>query len=139
MYDFKNKQIPANSAHTCLFVQPRHPPVFLSYLTYAFGVLTSFLHLWKCWQPYSVTPSLHACACGQDSDTWINIITAMIMKQQFPPDPMLLSGNWSVYRHKCMCVSVRAGKCGCNCLDRTHACVDRWEAVFGQLTVECDK
>lgn len=63
----------------------------------------------------------------------------MIMKQQFPPDPMLLSGNWSVYRHKCMCVSVRAGKCGCNCLDRTHACVDRWEAVFGQLTVECDK
>lgn len=69
----------------------------------------------------------------------------MIMKQQFPSDPMLLSGNWSVYRQKYygVCVWERKRCCGCICLDRVcvcaYTCVDRWAAVFGRLTVECDR
>jgi len=71
----------------------------------------------------------------------------MIMKLQFPPDPMLLSGNWCVYRQQyygvCVCVCVRG--CDCICLDcvcmrvYTYECVDRWAAMFGKLTVECDR
>lgn len=70
--------------------------------------------------------------CSPDTDTKVNIITAMIMKQQFPPDLMLLSGNWSVYGgglhlYVCACVQILG------------VCVERWAAVFGQLTVECDR
>lgn len=46
-------------------------------------------------------PCYYIRVCGRDSDMRVNIITAMIMKHQFPPDLMLLSGNWGVYRQKC--------------------------------------
>lgn len=73
------------------------------------------------------------CVHGPDSDTWVNIISAVIMKRQdFSPDSTLLSvllqdkmlGCVRGCKHACLCVCVR---------------VDSWAAGFGQLTVGCDR
>ena len=105
--------------------------------------------------------SLHVCVWGHDSDMRVNIITAMIMKQQFPPRTPCCSQVNAVFtdRNVMMCegmrphlCNVRARVCVCSGFGyvlRVCVCVcvcvcvweceDSWAAVFGQLTVECDR